>query len=81
MSLIALAAVPFVFFFLVIKKLNKLRVGEIFEILGQDVLDRHDTDIKRQIQNNDKNKLNDIDSIITLEKKQRRYLFSKGKRR
>lgn len=54
-----------------------LRVGEIFEILGQDVLDPHDMDIKKQIRPSNKNKLNDIDSIIALEQKQRKYFLQK----
>lgn len=55
LALLTLSIVPFLIFFLILKKLYKLRVGEIFEILGQDVLDRHDLDIKRQIQNINKN--------------------------
>lgn len=66
-SLILLALIPALAFFAIAKKLNRLRVGEIFEILGQDVLDKHDMDIKKQIKNRDKNKLNNIDSIIVLE--------------
>jgi ammonia channel protein AmtB len=60
-------------FFGVLRTFSKLRVGEIFEILGQDVLDRHDMDIKSQRNGKDIHKLNDIDSIVALEKKQRRY--------
>jgi ammonium transporter, Amt family len=77
LALMLNSGLPAIAFFGFVKKLNRLRVGEIFEILGQDVLDIHDMDIKKQTK--DHNKLNDIESIIALEYKQRKYFLDKNK--
>ena len=65
-------------FFFIIKKLNRLRVGEIFEILGQDILDKYEIDLRLQKAKWEKNKLNDMNSIMSLEKKQRKYFTNEN---
>jgi len=67
-------------FFGILKHLNRFRVGEIFEIVGQDILDPFNNDLVSKNTSTEMARFSSSLSLVRLEQKQRRlnkYFISK----